>query len=255
MDWFAKLPEGCISEILSHTSALDASRSSVVSKELNSVAQNDLVWDRFLPLDYQDIISKAVSPLKYATKKDLYFTLSHFPILIHQPKMSFSIDKTSGRKCFMVGARELMISWKGCWDFMPNPMSRFSEVAKLRSIGWIHIQGKIKTEILSKNTSYAAYLVFWLESKEGLRSSNTVIRLIQNDKSKSNGSKKERIESRETGKIGNMRGDGWLEIEMGRFYNGNGDDDGGEVEAWLTEINSPYDKSGFIVEGIEFRPL
>ncbi|KAG6420024.1 hypothetical protein SASPL_116538 [Salvia splendens] len=149
----------------------------------------------------------------------------------------------------MVGARELMISWKGCWDFTPHPMSRFSEVAKL----WIHIEGKIKTEILSKNTMYAAYLVFLLESKEGLRSSNTVLRLTFDDKSRKNGIKKERIQSRETGKLAKMRGDGWLEIEMGRFYNCS--DDEGEVEAWLTEINSPYDKSGLIVHGIEFRPL
>lgn len=130
---------------------------------------------------------------------------------------------------------------------------RFSEVAKLRSMGWIHIQGKIKTEILSKNTMYAAYLVFLLESKEGLRSSNTVLRLTPNENSNKNGIKKERIESRETGKIAKMRGDGWLEIEMGRFYNSSEDE--GEVEAWLTEINSPYDKSGLIVHGIEFRPL
>ncbi|KAG6423028.1 hypothetical protein SASPL_113411 [Salvia splendens] len=253
MEWFARLPEDCISEILSYTSAVDASRSSAASKELKSVAQNDVVWERFLPLDYQEIISKAVSPLKYATKKDLYFSLSDSPILIDQGKMSFSIDKRSGKKCFMIGARELMISWKGCWDFIPNPMSRFSEVAKLRSMGWIHIQGKIKTEILSKNTMYAAYLVFLLESKEGLRSSNTVLRLSLNDKSRKNGIKKERIESRETGKLAKMRGDGWLEIEMGRFYNSS--DDEGEVEAWLTEINSPYDKSGLIVHGIEFRPL
>ncbi|KAL1561628.1 F-box protein PP2-B11-like [Salvia divinorum] len=254
MEWFARLPEDCISEILSYTSAADASRSSAASKELRSAAENDVVWERHLPLGYQEIISKAASPLKYATKKDLYFSLSDSPILIDQGKMSFSIDKRSGRKCFMVGARELLISWKGCWDFIPNPLSRFSEVAKLRSMGWIHIQGKIKTEILSKNTMYAAYLVFLLESKEGLRSSNTVLRLTLNDKSKTNSSiKKERIESRETGKIAKMRGDGWLEIEMGRFYNSS--DDEGEVEAWLTEINSPYDKSGLIVHGIEFRPL
>lgn len=121
-------------------------------------------------------------------------------------------------------------------------------MAKLKSIGWIHIQAKIETQILSKNTTYAVYLVFWLESMEGLRSSNTIIRYII----PSDGSTKNKyIESKETGKIATKRKDGWLEIEMGRFCNS----DKGEVEAWLSEINSPYDKSGFIVEGIEFRPL
>lgn len=127
-------------------------------------------------------------------------------------------------------------------------------MAKLRSIGWIHIQANMKTQILSKNTTYAAYLVFWLESMEGLRSSNTVISYsTPSDGSTKKSGKKERTESRETGKIATKRKDGWLEIEMGKFYNGSSDE--GEVEAWLTEINSPYDKNGFVVEGIEFRPL
>ncbi|KAL8026537.1 hypothetical protein ABFX02_14G034550 [Erythranthe guttata] len=79
----------------------------------------------------------------------------------------------------MVGARELAISWKGCWDFTPNAKSRFSEVAKLRSIGWIRIQGKIKTRMLSKNTNYAAYMVFSLERMDGLRSSKTVVGICE----------------------------------------------------------------------------
>lgn len=129
---------------------------------------------------------------------------------------------------------------------------RFSEVAKLRSIGWIHIQGKIKSKMLSKNTSYAAYLVFFLESMEGLRSSNTVIRVVVDDGSES---RKERIACRGTGKIAKKRGDGWAEIELGRFNNGGCGDEGEQVEAWLTEINTPHQKSGLIIEGIEFRPL
>ncbi|KAK4421592.1 F-box protein PP2-B11, partial [Sesamum alatum] len=127
----------------------------------------------------------------------------------------------------------------------------FSEAAALRSIGWIHIQGKIATQMLSKNTMYEAYLVFWVERMDGLKSSNTVIRFAS-EQSKSNTSNK-RFESRETGKLAKMRADGWVEIALGKFYNGDGDN--GEVEAWLTEINSPIGMSGLVVEGIEFRPL
>ncbi|PIM97605.1 hypothetical protein CDL12_29925 [Handroanthus impetiginosus] len=151
----------------------------------------------------------------------------------------------------MVGPRQLMISWKGCWDFTYHANSRFSEVAQLKSIGWIHIQGKIKTQMLSENTTYAAYLVFWLERMNGLNSSNTIVRFL-NDQPE-NSTNNEHFPSRETGKIAQKRDDGWIEIEMGKFYNGCGDD--GEVEAWLIDINSPYGKSGLIVEGIEFRPV
>ncbi|KAL7081368.1 hypothetical protein ACP275_14G035600 [Erythranthe tilingii] len=256
MDCFARLPEGCISEILSLTSALDATRSSILSKQFKSAAQGDYVWGRFLPPDYREIISTSVSPLhKCDTKKDLYFSLCDSPILINGAKMSFSLDKRNGKKCFMVGARELAISWKGCWDFTPNAKSRFSEVAKLRSIGWIHIQGKIKSQMLSQNTNYAAYMVFSLERMDGLRSSKTIVRFLKNHQSKNNTSKNENFESRETGKIAKTRGDGWMEIEMGKFYNGCSEEYGEVVEAWLTEIHNPEGKSGLVVEGIEFRPV
>ncbi|KAK6138559.1 hypothetical protein DH2020_027696 [Rehmannia glutinosa] len=211
MDPFARLPEECISEILSLTSTLDASRSSTTSKAFKSAAESNNVWERFLPQNWQEILSRSVSPVKYASKKDLYFSLCDNPILIDGGKM----------------------------------------VAKLRSTSWIHIQGKIKTQMLSENTTYAAYLVFWLERMDGLKSSNTIVRFL-NDKSQ-NTTRDGQFEARETGKIARKRMDGWIELEMGKFYNGCGDD--GEVEAWLIEINNTHGKSGLVVEGIEFRPV
>ncbi|KZV34859.1 hypothetical protein F511_00761 [Dorcoceras hygrometricum] len=166
--------------------------------------------------------------------------------------MSFSLHKRNGKKCFMVGARQLLISWKGCWDFIPHTNSRFAEVARLQSIGWIHIQGRIKARILSKNVTYAAYLVFWLEKMDGLRSSNMVVRFVDAIRKNTENWKKE---SRQSGSMAKMRDDGWLEIEMGKFYSGTEEDDDGEIEVWFIEINNPHGKSGLMVEGIEFRPL
>lgn len=129
---------------------------------------------------------------------------------------------------------------------------RFAEVAKLLSVGWIHIQGRIKARLLSKNAPYAAYLVFWLEKMDGLKSSSTVVRFIDDVMRKNTMS--EHKECRETGKMAKMRDDGWMEIEMGKFYNKNEDFDG-EIEVWLIEINNPHEKFGLVVEGIEFRPI
>ncbi|KAL7230198.1 hypothetical protein ACSBR2_008668 [Camellia fascicularis] len=36
---------------------------------------------------------------------------------------------------------------------------RFSEVAELRTIWWLEIHGKIRTQTLSPNTTYGAYLI------------------------------------------------------------------------------------------------
>lgn len=49
------------------------------------------------------------------------------------------------------------------------------------------------------------------------------------------------------------RGDGWMEVEMGHFFNDGGVDHGAVVFS-LMEIDNYTSKSGLIVEGIELRP-
>ncbi|RZC63515.1 hypothetical protein C5167_025262 [Papaver somniferum] len=68
-----RLPEGCISDILSLTTPADVCRSSLVSTLFKSAADSDAVWEKFLPADYQDIISRALHPFPPAaatSKKD-----------------------------------------------------------------------------------------------------------------------------------------------------------------------------------------
>jgi hypothetical protein len=48
------------------------------------------------------------------------------------------------------------------------------------------------------------------------------------------------------------RADGWIELELGEFYNAGGDEDG-EVTFSLMETKGGNWKSGLIVQGIEIR--
>ncbi|KAF5960280.1 hypothetical protein HYC85_001489 [Camellia sinensis] len=75
------LPEDCVSTILSNTSPLDACRSLSVSSSFHSAANSDIVWERFLPSDYEDIVSRSVTPLKFSSKKRIFVCLCD-PILI-----------------------------------------------------------------------------------------------------------------------------------------------------------------------------
>lgn len=87
-DPFARLPEGCISEILSLTSPVDVIRSSAVSKGFNFAADSDTIWDKFLPSDHQEIISRSDSTVDHSTtKKALYFNLCNSPLLLGGGKM------------------------------------------------------------------------------------------------------------------------------------------------------------------------
>ncbi len=89
MDITKIFPLECISHIISFTSPRDACRSSLVSPTFNSASNSNTVWERFLPPDYQDIISQKVlsSSLNSLTKKDLYFHLCDHPILIDNSNM------------------------------------------------------------------------------------------------------------------------------------------------------------------------
>ena len=74
------LPEECVSTILSFTCPIDTFRSSMVSSIFHSAAEADVVWERFLPDDYKDVVSRLDTPLTY-TAKELFHCLCN-PVLI-----------------------------------------------------------------------------------------------------------------------------------------------------------------------------
>ncbi|KAL9408681.1 hypothetical protein AB3S75_047127 [Citrus x aurantiifolia] len=107
-------PAECISRIISLTTPRDACISSTVYPIFKSAADSDSVWEKFLPSDYEQIISNLVSDSSLITslsKKDLYFHLCHNPIIINNGAMSFSLEKESGKRCYMAAARALCIAW------------------------------------------------------------------------------------------------------------------------------------------------
>ncbi|GMP25143.1 hypothetical protein CsSME_00002149 [Camellia sinensis var. sinensis] len=103
------LPEDCVSTILSNTSPLDACRSLSVSSSFYPAANSDIVWERFLPSDYEDIVSRLVTPLKFSSKKGIFVCLCD-PILIDGGNKSFALEKSTGLKSYILSARELSIA-------------------------------------------------------------------------------------------------------------------------------------------------
>ncbi|RZS20363.1 hypothetical protein BHM03_00052867 [Ensete ventricosum] len=153
-----------------------------------------------------------------------------------------------------------MVSW----------CARFSEVAQLVAVCWLEIRGRIQSKMLSPRTTYTAYLIFKLADWSrglghpphetsvtvGAQSSTRAIRL------QPRGAHRHarmmvnfpvgapEVEEEEVG--GRAREDGWMEAEMGEFYNEDGED--GEVEMSWMEVKAGHWKKGLIVEGIEIRP-
>ncbi|KAL6514319.1 hypothetical protein OROHE_019061 [Orobanche hederae] len=222
------LPEECLSHILSFTCPRDACRSAAVSGIFREAADSDLTWDKFLPSDYSDIISRSVSPLEFSTKKDLFKKLSSTPLLID-----------GGNKGHF----------------------QFSEAVELIMVCRLEIRGEINTRMLSPNTTYGAYLVIQVTTRAfGLSilpsevsvevgDYKTVGSLFMN----SDECKRQESDTSTQGEARALcaRGDGWLEVELGEFYNGGSEK---EVRMEFREVKSEQLKGGLLVEGIELRP-
>ncbi|XP_073102510.1 putative F-box protein PP2-B12 [Elaeis guineensis] len=278
------LPEGCISHVISLTSPVDSCRSAAVCTTFRSAAESDIVWERFLPPDYPSILSRAVHPVEYLSKKQLFFRLCE-TILIDDGNMSFSLDKSSGAKCYMLSGRQLFIVWGDTphyWTWHPLPDSRFSEVAELVDVCWLEIRGKIESSILTPKTTYAAYLIFKVDQNShglGFLNQETTVKLgaqvsthtvnvqpIVAERQRNghrwhflNSSWNAILEGHADAEQNEIaarapqeRADGWMEMEMGEFYNDEGED--GEVEMSLMEVKRLNWKSGLIIQGIEIRP-
>ena len=145
----------------------------------------------------------------------------------------------------------------------------------LKTIQQLEIQAKIKTKILSPNTTYGAYLIMKIsELSYGLDSipSELSIQVGNNPVCDSTAylhrkdSKKGQLErlfyanrvemmrqrvNAGEGRVPREREDGWMEIEVGEFFSGDGDE---EVKMSVVEVKGEHFKGGLIVEGIELRP-
>ncbi|KAK1284449.1 putative F-box protein PP2-B2 [Acorus calamus] len=258
---FGLLPEGCVSHAVSFTTPRDACRASLVSSTVRSASDSDSVWERFLPSDCMEVLSRAVEPVGFfSSKKELYFRLCR-PILIDGGTKSFALDRSSGKKCFMLSAREITIIWSDTpvyWTWITPPDARFSEAAKLRNVCWLEIRGKMDVKILSGDTTYAAYLVFKLSDEVyGLNRPPQLSCVRFRDHALSHNvcihPQVTGMSGPPAGRVPRRRGDGWMEVEMGEFYVENGAE--GEVDMSLTEVDGGQWKRGLIVLGIEVRPM
>ncbi|GAY44576.1 hypothetical protein CUMW_082960 [Citrus unshiu] len=226
--------------------------------------------------------SSSSSSLHFSSKKELYFSLCHNPILIDEGKKSFSLDKRSGKKCYMISARDLLIVWGDTptyWRWTSVPEARFPEVAELICVCWLEIRCKINTRSLSPRTLYAAYLVYKptagsygfeyqpVDVSVGVVGSESQTRTVYLDAERGqrkryqyprriglfNRSRRQASMPKENdGCYPKERDDEWLEIELGDFF--NKEDEDGELEMSVLEVAAGDWKGGLIIQGIEIRP-
>ncbi|KAG6599215.1 F-box protein PP2-B15, partial [Cucurbita argyrosperma subsp. sororia] len=161
------LPEDCISAILSLTTPSDAGKLSLVSLTFRSAAESDVVWRRFLPRNYAEIVaaSDISGELSLCSKREAFFRLCS-SILIDGGKKSFELERFSGKICYTLSARELAITWSSdplCWSWKSDPQSRSCRAQSIELGGnpW----KKQEQDGCLRNTLYGAYLVVKISEK------------------------------------------------------------------------------------------
>ncbi|KAF3338400.1 putative F-box protein PP2-B12 [Carex littledalei] len=258
----SRLPEDCLSHIISLTSLRDTCCCSAVSTSFLSAAIADVVWGNFLPTDIDNILSKIPNRPVFASKKDLYYHLSNRGVIVDDGKMSFRLDRSSSAKIYMLSSsRAVGIIWgrdPRYWQCVPNNNSMFSEVAQLIVVWWFVIFANFRCKNLSPKTKYGAYFIFKLEDDmEGfdrpleasiyfhhVESHHRICLEARNGMSRQNPNNQIRYPQ--------VRDDQWSEVEIGEFYNAGEEDD--EVGVKVHETRELGPKRGLIFNGIEFRP-
>ncbi|XP_020249531.1 F-box protein PP2-B13-like [Asparagus officinalis] len=180
-----------------------------------------------------------------------------------------------------ISARGLKIAWGDTaryWKWKPESNSRFPEVAELVTVCWLEIQCSIKARALSPKTTYCAYLIFNItRGSYGLTfpPQESIIKLgshvskqnvcLQPDESDPpqprltllGRSASFRVPPRGSGTHGPVkspcrRDDGWMEVEMGRFFVDEGQEE--NVDVSMMEVGGGQWKRGLVIQGIELRP-
>lgn len=139
---------------------------------------------------------------------------------------------------------------------------RFEKVAELIDVCWFEIRGRTNTRVLSPKTRYSVYIVFKkadqcygfedmaIEAGVGVVGQEASNRFICFDSANLRRGRGRRNLVKPI-----EREDGWMEIELGVFFN-----EGGlmnsidEIEMSALETKRLHWKRGLIIHGIEIRP-
>ncbi|CAH8266510.1 unnamed protein product [Arabidopsis lyrata] len=168
----------------------------------------------------------------------------------------------------MLSAMNFSIAWGDdprYWQWISIPESRFEKVAELLQVCWFDVRGKTNTRVLSPKTHYSAYMVFKKADQcYGFKDEaiEAVVGMVGQEASRRYICFDEAIDGEfQRGERGmrplvkpEEREDGWMEIELGEFFNEGGLMNSEEIEMGALETKRLNGKYGLIIQGIEIRP-
>ncbi|KMZ74442.1 hypothetical protein ZOSMA_129G00350 [Zostera marina] len=167
-EMFNSLPEDCISHIFSLTSPRDACCFAALSRHSRSLADSDLVWVQFIPSKYEITLSRAVTPVHFSSKKDLFFRLC-VPIIIDDGENSFAMDESTGKQNYMISSK-VVTPILYPHHYITLPESRFPNVLVVKDYSeefsnevLLFYNTMLKCVELSEKTTYVVHLIYKLD--------------------------------------------------------------------------------------------
>ncbi|KAI6684949.1 hypothetical protein NL676_030862 [Syzygium grande] len=253
------LPEHCVSAILALTSPEDACRLAPASSTFRSAALSNVVWGGFLPPNCGTVLSRRP---EFGSKKELFLSLCQ-PQLIDSGRKSFKLERSSGKISYVLSARELSIAWSDepmYWNWKSAPDSRkrqSSEQHRLARDRRPNAHGNAIPEHPLRSLSHHEDLSprVWA----GCDAIPSIDRVEKPGSVQKHGIfGTNGAAGGEEGKVPIGRQDGWMEVELGEFFNGGGggggDGHGEVVKMSFKEVKGYQLKGGLVIEGIEVRP-
>ncbi|KAK1621173.1 hypothetical protein QYE76_026690 [Lolium multiflorum] len=164
-----RLPEDLLEHVIALTSPGDAFRATAVSRAFHAAAESDTVWSRFLPNDLPRFAKNEIPRRPPSTTKGLFRRLADEPVLLRHKYMRMQLDKATGAKCFTLSSSALqppaystLVPVGSDFDYSKRG-KRFLQAIRIPYyLPGPDIRAKVHRNMLSRNTTYGAYMVFKL---------------------------------------------------------------------------------------------
>ncbi|KAK4710667.1 hypothetical protein R3W88_005180 [Solanum pinnatisectum] len=199
------------------------------------------------PHNYEEILKEADSSVDRSSVDKLYDQL-YTGVYLNQKRKKYWVDKKSNSNCFMLYARDLLITWAENNRFWHWPLVQESSdvllpAAELLDVCWLEIHGRFNTTKLSPGLIYEVVFIVMLKDPAYGWENPVNLRLILPDGSKQGHT--ENMVEKPRGK--------WIEIPAGEFMT-SADQKNGEIEFSLYEYEGGNWKKGLVIKGAVLRP-
>ncbi|KAK9074954.1 hypothetical protein SSX86_003273 [Deinandra increscens subsp. villosa] len=196
----------------------------------------------WLPHNCETILKDADTPIDTSSIDQLYAG-----VFLNKKRKKYWVDKASHGNCFMVYARDLLITWGEDnrywhWPYIKETSEEVVDVAEMLNVCWLELHGKFEISMLTPGIKYEVVFMVMLKDPAYGWEVPINVRLILPD-----GNKQEHKENL----IETPRAK-WVEIPVGEFTAEPKKE--GFVEFSLYEYEGGAWKKGLMVKGAAIRP-